>query len=182
MKLFWGEGHKTSLIISQHWFRHWLGAVRQQAITWANVGVDPCRHLTSLGHNELICVDMDVVYKCQIHINLNTSYLHNWCLPMGKRGWTGIYVNMLRLRLNVCHFAGNVLKCFSCERFFFYILNQISLKFVPKGQIVNNLAVVQIMVLSNWRWRAIIWPSFDNDIWWFMTLLVNSLALGEFEW
>ena len=31
----------------------WLGAVRQQAITWANVDLDPCRHMTSLGYNEL---------------------------------------------------------------------------------------------------------------------------------
>ena len=31
-----------------------MGAVRQQAITWANVDLDPCRHMTSLGHNELI--------------------------------------------------------------------------------------------------------------------------------
>ena len=27
-----GECHNTSLIISQHWFRQWLGAIRQQAI------------------------------------------------------------------------------------------------------------------------------------------------------
>ena len=30
-----------------------FGAVRQQAITWANVDPDPCRHMASLGHNEL---------------------------------------------------------------------------------------------------------------------------------
>ena len=30
-----------------------LGAVRQQAITWANFDSDLCRHLASLGHNEL---------------------------------------------------------------------------------------------------------------------------------
>ena len=40
-------------MISQHWFRWWLGAIRQQAITWASVDLDPCRHMTSLGHNEL---------------------------------------------------------------------------------------------------------------------------------
>ena len=40
-------------MISQHWFRQWLGAVRQQAITWANVDPDLCRHMMSLGHNEL---------------------------------------------------------------------------------------------------------------------------------
>ena len=38
---------------STYWFRYWLGAVRQQAITWTNVDLDPCRHMASLGHNEL---------------------------------------------------------------------------------------------------------------------------------
>ena len=27
--------------------------VRQQAITWASVDLDLCRHMASLGHNEL---------------------------------------------------------------------------------------------------------------------------------
>ena len=48
------ECHWASLMISQHWLRQWLGAVRQQAITWANVDPDLCRHMASLGHNELI--------------------------------------------------------------------------------------------------------------------------------
>ena len=29
---------------SQHWFRQWLGAVSQQAITWANVSSVLCHH------------------------------------------------------------------------------------------------------------------------------------------
>ena len=33
--------------------QEWLGAVRQQAITWANVDPDLCRHMVSLDHNEL---------------------------------------------------------------------------------------------------------------------------------
>ena len=37
----------------QHWFRQWLGAVRQQAITWANVDPNICRHIPLIGHNEL---------------------------------------------------------------------------------------------------------------------------------
>ena len=41
-------------MISQNWFRYWLGAVRQQAITWANFDQDLCLHKTSLGHKELI--------------------------------------------------------------------------------------------------------------------------------
>ena len=48
--------HWTSVMISQHWFRWWLGAVRQQAITGTNVDLDPCRHMASLGHSELIQV------------------------------------------------------------------------------------------------------------------------------
>ena len=28
-------------------------AVRQQAITWANINQELCRHMASLGHNEL---------------------------------------------------------------------------------------------------------------------------------
>ena len=34
--------HKTSMVFSQHWFRWWFGAIRHQAIPWANV--DLCRH------------------------------------------------------------------------------------------------------------------------------------------
>ena len=42
-------------MINQHRsrFRWWLGAVRQQAITWANVDEDLCHHKASLGHYEL---------------------------------------------------------------------------------------------------------------------------------
>ena len=47
------ECHRALLMISQQWFRQWLGVVRQQAITWASVDQDPCRHMVSLCHNEL---------------------------------------------------------------------------------------------------------------------------------
>ena len=53
VKLLSDEHHWTLQMISQHWFRQWLGAVRQQAITWANVDQDLCRHMASLSHNEL---------------------------------------------------------------------------------------------------------------------------------
>ena len=36
MKLSWGDCYKITLIISQHWFRQWLSAGRQQTITWVN--------------------------------------------------------------------------------------------------------------------------------------------------
>ena len=38
---------------SQQWSRLWLGAIRHQAITWAIVDQDPCRHMASLGVSEL---------------------------------------------------------------------------------------------------------------------------------
>ena len=45
LKLPSDEYHWALIMISQQYFRQWLGAVRQQAITWANVA--------SLGHSEL---------------------------------------------------------------------------------------------------------------------------------
>ena len=50
-KLLSGACHKTQLI-SQHWFRHLHGTVRQQAITWPNVDPDLCRYTVSPGHND----------------------------------------------------------------------------------------------------------------------------------
>ena len=44
---------KTSLMINQHWLKKWLDAVRQQAITWANVDPHLCHHMALLSHNEL---------------------------------------------------------------------------------------------------------------------------------
>ena len=47
------ECYRTLEMISQHWSRWWLGAIRQQAITWANADSELCCHIASLGHNEL---------------------------------------------------------------------------------------------------------------------------------
>ena len=43
VKLLWGECHT-----SPHWVWQCLSAVRQLAITWANVDPDLCRHIASL--------------------------------------------------------------------------------------------------------------------------------------
>ena len=61
-------------MINQHWF---IGAVRQQAITWANVDPDLCRHMVSLGHNELT-----VIFGTQIRFQWQewkTTYLTKLC-------------------------------------------------------------------------------------------------------
>ena len=42
----------TLLITSQHWFRQWFCAIRQQAFTWTNVDPGLCCHMVSLGHND----------------------------------------------------------------------------------------------------------------------------------
>ena len=42
-----------AIFSSMHWFRKWLGAIRQQAITRAHVDPGLCHHMASLGHNEL---------------------------------------------------------------------------------------------------------------------------------
>ena len=44
--------HNGILMISQHWFRLWLGVVRQQAITRTNADPDLCCDMASLSHNE----------------------------------------------------------------------------------------------------------------------------------
>ena len=41
---------RTSSMVSEQLFRLWLGAVRQQAITWANVDPGLCCHMASLDH------------------------------------------------------------------------------------------------------------------------------------
>ena len=44
----------TNILLITHAFPGRLRAIRQQAITWANVVRDLCRHMASIGHNELM--------------------------------------------------------------------------------------------------------------------------------
>ena len=53
------EFRKTLPMIIRHWFKLWLGAVRRQAIIWANVDPGRCGHIASLGHN-----DKASLFKC----------------------------------------------------------------------------------------------------------------------
>ena len=59
---------------SFYWHCQWLGAVRQQAITWASVDLDPCRHMTSLGHNQLSEISI------WVSNNVHCMYLFNYIL------------------------------------------------------------------------------------------------------
>ena len=76
------------LMISQHWFRYWLGAVRQQAITWANVDPVFCRQMAPLGPNELMQenhtlqisvtkIYIAVLTQAELNINQQPNIIHN---------------------------------------------------------------------------------------------------------
>ena len=53
MIMCWNECNKSIFMIIRHWFGYWLGATRQQAITWTNVDLDLCHHMAPLSHNVL---------------------------------------------------------------------------------------------------------------------------------
>ena len=55
----WGISYEIALKwmlldLTDDKFREWLGAVRQQAITWTNVDPDLSHHMASPGQNELL--------------------------------------------------------------------------------------------------------------------------------
>ena len=52
-EIHWGVFMRIILVISQLWFRQWLGAVRQQAIAWTNADPDLLHHVHSLASNTL---------------------------------------------------------------------------------------------------------------------------------
>ena len=54
VKLLSGERHKSPLMISQHWFRKWLGAIIQEAITWTSIDQDLRYHLFQSVHTQPI--------------------------------------------------------------------------------------------------------------------------------
>ena len=57
------ECHDALLLMRQYWQRWWLGAVRQQPITCANVDQDITRHMASPGHDELYLLNYGNVYE-----------------------------------------------------------------------------------------------------------------------
>ena len=77
VKLTSDEYHWTLPRISEHWFRQWLGAVRHQAITLANVDPDSCGHMVSLIDEELIDTRIRFIYK-------DVSY-HHWTNTIDRR-------------------------------------------------------------------------------------------------
>ena len=70
--------HKTHLVISQHWFRQWLGASSKNTV-WSNVDLDLCRHVASRGHNELT---LDILQFSSVILNSS--------IGSGKMYWENI--------------------------------------------------------------------------------------------
>ena len=79
LKLPSGECHKTSWMISQHWSRWWLVAVRQQAITWTtNVDKVLWCHMASPGHNVLLKPSWGSVFL--LCLAMTHSSLEKWLI------------------------------------------------------------------------------------------------------
>ena len=54
--------------ISQHWFKQWLVAARQQSIAWVNVDADRCHHMALLGHSEWIFIMKKDTFCSYLHM------------------------------------------------------------------------------------------------------------------
>ena len=79
VKLHSGECQNTSVMISQHWFREWLGGVRQEAITRNNDdqnNVDAYTHYADVIMGPIasqitsLTIVYSIVYQTQIKENI----------------------------------------------------------------------------------------------------------------
>ena len=79
------EQYRTLLMISQYRFRQWLGAIRQQAITWANVDPDLCRRMECWPRS----MSQYVVIRPQWVNHHFTSHdkLESWWYPISLKLW-----------------------------------------------------------------------------------------------
>ena len=84
--------HTKPLMASQHWFRYLFGAVRRQATTGSNVVQDLCRHILSLGHNELIS-PLRGIFNRQFPFMFERSYLKKSAWHLASNHWFEILAN-----------------------------------------------------------------------------------------
>ena len=93
----WNEHPRISLMLNQHWFKWWFGAVRLQAITLTGVDEDLRRHMASQGCNKLafpmfntLCGYMEynaslyLLDICQLSHDLLPLHIHH----LYQRPWT----------------------------------------------------------------------------------------------
>ena len=136
------------------------GAVRQQAITWANVDPDRCRHMASLGPNELNQYMGWYIVTLEHHACLGAIFTWlSYKIMYQHLGYN--WFNTVRLEQyhwDICkqHFEMDLLE--NC-----YILMPVSLKFVPNDPIGNTLGLVHYNGLVRNRLQAIT-PENDNPV------------------
>ena len=97
-----------------------------------------------------------------------------WLLSKGILKYAVVTLNTLRPRQNGRHFTDDIFKCIFLN-WNIWILIKISLKFVPKGQINNIPAMVQLLAPS--RRQAI----FFNQWWLVYRRIYASLGLNDLK-
>ena len=78
-----GECHGTLLMICQHWFRKWPGAIRQQAITRVSVDPDLCHHNYGIIYSDIESPSPRMYMAMMILGHGNT--FHIWLLTRCER-------------------------------------------------------------------------------------------------
>ena len=110
VKLLCGECHRTSLMSSSSWFRYWFGAIRQQAIAWASVYQDPCRHMALLGHIELTVYhtqysSIEILHILYLHVSYVLFVIHvigkNFCQETWLPFLAFFFSNLLNIRYGI---------------------------------------------------------------------------------
>ena len=87
-------------MISQHWLRQWIGAVRQQAIAWSNIDQDLWFHVVSVGYNGTEWVNQ-YLFVTTLSCLLFTTVLKHliiWRLP-------GMYLQILNFNYDYQHLS-----------------------------------------------------------------------------
>ena len=125
----------TLLVISQQWFKKWLGAVRQQHITWAIVDPDLYRHMASVGHNVLNSLPYWIKFTTTIK-NLNID------------SWYCCYY-----QINGCMAQFNYFlncQCFSLSFSFSLSISLYIYIYIMFDTNVNNILINQAMLLGTY--------------------------------
>ena len=85
MKFWPGNCHRPLLMIYQYWLWQWLGAIRQQAITWANADLDLWRHMVQ--HCVLLRLNELTQNLMPIESLIAFWKHHSW----NNRHWIGLH-------------------------------------------------------------------------------------------
>ena len=129
---------------------------RRQAITWTNIGILLIGPLWTK-FNEML-IDIHTFSFKKIHLKMSSGKWRPFCLGLN------VFIDKIsklvqpmtlhqtinkplpqRPRQNGRHFADDSFKCIFLSEYY-CIFIQISLKFVPKGPVNNNPALIQTMV------------------------------------